>query len=57
MRYFRLAIALFCFYTAYDTHEWFFVVFGLFFAFQALFNLGCQNNSCGVTYKNQNREK
>lgn len=58
MRFFRIAIALFLFYQAYETKEWFFIVFGLFFVFQAIFNLGCgYNSSCGVTYKKTTNEK
>jgi VanZ family protein len=45
MRYFRIAIALFCFYTAYEENQWVFVLFGVFFLFQAVFNLGC-GGSC-----------
>ncbi|MEY4834959.1 MAG: hypothetical protein RI980_1074 [Bacteroidota bacterium] len=45
MRYFRIAIALFCFYTAYQQNQWVFVPFGIFFMFQAVFNLGC-GGSC-----------
>lgn len=56
MRYFRMALALFLFFQAYETHEWFFIVFGLFFAFQAVFNFGCGQNGCGVIYKNQKNE-
>ncbi len=50
MRYLRLGIALFLFYNAYETHEWFFVLFGAFFLLQALLNIGCGANSCGVNY-------
>lgn len=50
MRYLRLGIALFLFYQAYETHEWFFIAFGAFFLLQALLNIGCGTNSCGVNY-------
>lgn len=56
MRLVRLAFAIFLFFNAYETHEWFFVVFGLLFLFQAIFNLGCGANGCGITYKNKNHE-
>lgn len=56
MRSFRLGFAVFLFYNAYETQQWFFVVFGLFFLFQALFNLGCGANGCSVTYKTKNDE-
>ena len=45
MRYFRISIALFCFCTAYEQNQWVFVAFGVFFLFQAVFNLGC-GGSC-----------
>jgi hypothetical protein len=41
IRMVRLAFAIFLFVQAYYTHEWFFIVFGLFFGFQVIFNLGC----------------
>jgi VanZ family protein len=50
MRYLRVALALFLFYNAYQTKEWFFIVFGLFFLFQAVFNLGCGPAGCAVDY-------
>jgi hypothetical protein len=56
MRFFRLAFALFLFYQAYETHHWFFVAFGIFFLFQAIFDLGCGANGCNVNYKNQKNE-
>ena len=56
MRFFRLAFAFFLFYQAYDTYHWFFVAFGVFFLFQALFNLGCGSNGCNVSYKTQKDE-
>ena len=52
MRFVRLVFAFFLFYQAYETQEWFFIAFGLFFLIQAVFNLGCGYNSCGVSYKN-----
>ncbi|MBF6640076.1 hypothetical protein IVB69_01155 [Flavobacterium sp. J49] len=56
MRIFRMAFALFLFYQAYATRHWFFVAFGVFFLFQAVFNMGCGPNSCTVNYKNQKNE-
>ena len=50
MRFLRLALAGFLFYNAYVTKEWFFIAFGIFFLFQALFNLGCGANGCNVNY-------
>jgi len=50
MRFLRLGLALFLFYNAYETHEWFFIAFGAFFLFQAIFNLGCGPNGCNVNY-------
>lgn len=52
MRFFRLAIAGFLAYEAYKTQQWFFVVFALFFLFQAVFNLGCNSaNGCAIPKK------
>lgn len=48
MRWARLAFALFLFSQAYITHDWFFIVFGLFFLYQGLFNLGCGSNGCAI---------
>ncbi|WP_395062369.1 hypothetical protein [Flavobacterium sp.] len=48
MRYLRVAIAFFLFYNAYETRQWFFIVFGFFFLTQALFNLGCGAIGCAV---------
>jgi len=53
MRYFRIAIALFCFYTAYEQNHWVFIAFGIFFLFQAIFNLGCKPNGCDISSKKQ----
>ncbi len=50
MRFLRVGFALFLFVQAYLTDEWFFIAFGLFFLFQALFNLGCGLNGCNVNY-------
>lgn len=50
MRFLRVALALFLFYNAYVTHEWFFIVFGIFFLVQAVFNMGCGPNGCNVNY-------
>jgi uncharacterized membrane protein HdeD (DUF308 family) len=57
MRFIRLALAIFLFFNAYETHEWFFVVFGIFFLAQALFNMGCGANGYAVNYKNSEYEK
>jgi uncharacterized membrane protein HdeD (DUF308 family) len=50
MRFLRVALALFLFYNSYQTHEWFFIVFGIFFLLQAVFNMGCGPNGCNITY-------
>jgi len=50
MRFLRVVLAMFLFYKAYQTHEWFFIVFGIFFLFQALFNMGCGPSGCNVNY-------
>ena len=57
MRIIRIVLAVFLFFNAYETHEWFFVVFGLFFLVQGVFNLGCGGNSCNVDYKKIENEK
>jgi len=56
MRLFRLGFASFLFYQAYQTHHLFFLVFGFFFLFQAVFNLGCGPSGCNVNYKNHKNE-
>ncbi|WP_348825451.1 hypothetical protein [Flavobacterium aestuarii] len=56
MRIFRLAFSVFLFVQAYNTHEWFFIIFGLFFFIQALFNSGCGSNGCAIP-KNKKRKK
>ena len=48
MRWVRLAFATFLFTQAYITKDWFFIAFGLFFLFQAIFNLGCGQNGCTI---------
>lgn len=54
MRFLRLAFAVFLFYNAYETHEWFFIVFGVFFLIQVIFNLGCGPNGCAIPSKKNN---
>ena len=56
MRILRIAIALYLFYNAYVTHEWFFISFGIFFLVQAVFNLGCGPSGCNVSYKSTKNE-
>jgi VanZ family protein len=56
MRYFRLALALMLFAQAYETQQWFYLLFGLFFLMQALLNLGCGAAGCNVNYKNKKQE-
>lgn len=56
MRIFRLAFAIFLFVQAYNTHEWFFIIFGIFFFIQAIFNSGCGSNGCTVP-KNKHLKK
>lgn len=53
MRYFRIAIAMFCFYSAYDRNEWYFAGFGLFFLIQAIFNFGCGSQGCNLPNKKE----
>ena len=54
MRFVRLAFAVSLFYNAYETHEWFFIVFGVFFLIQVIFNLGCEPNGCAIPSKKNN---
>ena len=56
MRYFRIAVSIFCFYTAYEQQQWVFVAFGIFFLFQAIFNLGCGPRGCNLPTKNRKDE-
>lgn len=51
MRIVRLVFAIFLFVQAYVTFEWFFIVFGLFFLIQAIFNTGCGPNGCQIPKK------
>ncbi len=55
MRIFRLAFAVFLFVQAYNTHEWFFIIFGLFFFIQALFNSGCGSKGCAIPKNKYNK--
>jgi uncharacterized membrane protein HdeD (DUF308 family) len=55
MRIVRLLFAVFLFVEAYQTRQWFFIVFGLFFGFQAIFNLGC--GSCQINSEVKENEK
>jgi len=55
MRFIRLALAVFLFYNAFETHEWFYIAFGLFFLFQVIFNLGCSNNGFGVNFNKKEK--
>lgn len=48
MRWARLAFSLFLFYQAFVLREWMFIVFGLFFLIQAVFNSGCGANGCAI---------
>ena len=54
MRFLRLGFGVFLCVQAYSTNEWFFIAFGLFFLFQAVFNLGCGPSGCGVRYTKKN---
>ncbi|MGV9004542.1 hypothetical protein [Flavobacterium sp.] len=57
MRILRVVIALYLFYNAYVTHEWFFIAFGIFFFLQAVFNLGCGARGCNISYKSAKNEQ
>jgi hypothetical protein len=51
MRFIRLAFALFLFFQAYETQEWFLVAFGIFFLIQVIFNAGCGANGFQIPKK------
>ncbi len=57
MRWLRLAFALFLFSQAYTTQEWFFIIFGLFFLFQVVFNLGCGPNACALPTSKKHQDE
>ena len=57
MRWIRLAFALFLFYQAFLLKEWMFVVFGLFFTIQVIFNIGCSSNGCTIPYTKNNNDE
>jgi len=50
-RWVRLAFALFLFAQAYITQDWFFILFGIFFFVQAIFNFVCGINGCSIPNK------
>ncbi|MFY8214805.1 MAG: hypothetical protein ACOVKJ_10135 [Flavobacterium sp.] len=51
MRWLRLALALYLFEQAYETKEYFLLVFGGFFLLQAVFNWGCGPSGCSIPKK------
>jgi hypothetical protein len=51
MRWLRLAFSLYLFEQAYETKEYFLVVFGGFFLLQAIFNWGCGPYGCSIPKK------
>jgi uncharacterized membrane protein HdeD (DUF308 family) len=51
MRFIRLAFALFLFFQAFETQEWFLVAFGTFFLIQEIFNTVCVYNVFQITKK------
>lgn len=50
-RWVRLSFALFLFAQAYITQDWFFILFGIFFFVQAIFNFGSGINGCSIPNK------
>lgn len=52
MRFLRIAMGIFLIFQAIETGQYVFFAFAAFFIFQAIFNLGCSGESCGVQYKN-----
>jgi hypothetical protein len=57
MRWVRLVFAVFLFSQAVILRDWMFVVFGIFFLIQVIFNLGCGTSGCAIpNYKNRKDE-
>lgn len=57
MRWIRIVIGLFFIQQAVQFHEFLLGFMAVFFLFQALFNLGCGLNGCGVsTFKKSKNE-
>ncbi|AMO19593.1 hypothetical protein [Flavobacterium columnare] len=56
IRFFRLALGVFLIFQAFETHQWIFLGFAIFFLFQAFFNIGCSSNTCQIQleYKKSN---
>lgn len=50
-RWLRLGFSVFLFTQAYLNKDWMFVIFGLFFLVQVIFNLGCGSNGCSIPNK------
>lgn len=55
LRFFRLAMALFLLFNAFETRQWWFAIFGVFFLVQALFNFGCTSGTCSVPDKTKTK--
>lgn len=56
MRFIRLVFGIFLVFQAFDTRQWLFLGFAVFFLFQALFNHGCGINNCEIPQKNKQHE-
>ncbi len=46
MRVMRAGMALWAFYMAFSTGDWMLSLFGVFFGYQAWFNIGCCGTAC-----------
>ena len=57
LRYARMALALVLLVNAYETRQWIFAVFGLFFLGQALLNWGCGAQGCSIEFKKKTDEQ
>ncbi|MGX7667299.1 hypothetical protein [Flavobacterium pedocola] len=53
MRFFRLALAIFSAWQAWETDQWVFYLFAIFFLVQAVFNFGCNNRGCNLPNQKQ----
>ncbi|MEW5677467.1 hypothetical protein ABGT15_14235 [Flavobacterium enshiense] len=49
MRFFRLALAVFSGWQAFETGQWIFWLFTAFFLLQSIFNYGCGPKGCSIS--------
>ncbi len=51
MRIIKLVIAIGCFYTYYQSREWFVLAIGIFVFIQVLFNTACPDGACEIPHQ------